>query len=1135
MPDPLDLAVGRFIFADGSRWGTGFLVSNGAVITAGHVADADYGGQGPAAIEFNVPPSDPVTGEIVPSLDIDQYPIDVENITLHYGEYGDDWAVLGMLPNAITGLSAFEAQGDFYRMYSAPSLDDISDVQVTGYGNNVSLPPETNQVQQTHIDSFVGETYLSSTRIYLEYFADTAFNSSGSPVIAPESGVALGTHTTGGCDPPSTGNMGTSFKHADFEAAIQVFPGPDVVYIDAGHPFTPKDGTVYRPFATLADGIAEASPAGILSVVAGTYVEDVAVDKPLTLHLPVGAVAVGGTIETELGGALTIGEDADFAATDMVVGDEGIGSVTQTGGMVAVTNNMVIGGSAGAEGTYRLLGGYLSVFGGLSGGVGTSYFYLDGGVLEVAGLITNLDQFVVGQASGSNSTFSVAGTDEINTAELIVGDAGSGSITQSGGTVTVDSHLLMGALADSEGTYRLSGGSLDVGGSISGGVGASHLYLDGGELTVAGDIMNLTEISIAEAAGSFAALTITDSQYVSVADLIVGDEGTGTLTQTGPGSNVAISNGLVLGGSAGSGGTCRLVNGALAVQGTVMGGPGTSRLIVDSNDFSVDGSILNLDELTIGEAASANVALTIADGDSTQEYNMIVGLAGTAVVTQTGGTNIVENALYIGVECSANAAYHLQGGTLQVNTIHIGLCGYGVFNWSNGQLDPPGGWLTVHVWPGGEFDDNGQPFDGEVIYHDPFDDCNGNGIPDQCDLSCDAPAGECNLPGCGQSQDFNRNGIPDECESAGWRLRADAGPPARRDHATAYDSVRAVTVLFGGRHQGSEYGNDTWEWDGTSWIEVTPPDPENSPPGRQQAAMTYDTGRGVTVLFGGKDASTWKGDTWEWNGSTWTMMHPGDPNGNNAPSPRTAPRMVFDQSRGTIVLFGGYDGGGPSGMYSDLWEWDGNGWTELPSNSGPGGREMHGMAYDTARAKVVVFGGEQGNSQRWRDTWLWDSHDDTWEQGPLGPSKRSNMAMTFDTARKVTLLFGGEDGSIFSGDTWAFDGASWVPLETPVHPSNRTKPFMAYDSARQVCVLFGGCTDTKGLSQETWEFGVSVQGDFDHDGDVDINDFNAFADCILGPREPYGEGCEIVDFDSDEDVDLADFARFQAIFTGSQP
>ena len=68
--------------------------------------------------------------------------------------------------------------------------------------------------------------------------------------------------------------------------------------------------------------------------------------------------------------------------------------------------------------------------------------------------------------------------------------------------------------------------------------------------------------------------------------------------------------------------------------------------------------------------------------------------------------------------------------------------------------------------------------------------------------------------------------------------------------------------------------------------------------------------------------------------------------------------------------------------------------------------------------------------------------------------------------------------------------------------------------------------------------GPGLPGDLDDDGDVDIDDFNTFADCLAGPDvfDPPPD-CNPGDFinadlDGDGDVDLADFARFQEVFTG---
>ncbi len=43
-------------------------------------------------------------------------------------------------------------------------------------------------------------------------------------------------------------------------------------------------------------------------------------------------------------------------------------------------------------------------------------------------------------------------------------------------------------------------------------------------------------------------------------------------------------------------------------------------------------------------------------------------------------------------------------------------------------------------------------------------DCNGNGIDDDCDVTCGAPGTRCDVPGCGLQSDCNGNAVPDDCE-----------------------------------------------------------------------------------------------------------------------------------------------------------------------------------------------------------------------------------------------------------------------------------------------------------------------------------------------------------------------------------
>src|SRR5580704_17181410 len=87
-------------------------------------------------------------------------------------------------------------------------------------------------------------------------------------------------------------------------------------------------------------------------------------------------------------------------------------------------------------------------------------------------------------------------------------------------------------------------------------------------------------------------------------------------------------------------------------------------------------------------------------------------------------------------------------------------------------------------------------------------------------------------------------------QSLNWTQKSPAAsPPVREGHAMAYDSAHGQVVLFGGdTGTVNAFLNDTWVWDGTTWTQKSP---QNSPPARYQHAMAYDSAHGQVVLFGG--------------------------------------------------------------------------------------------------------------------------------------------------------------------------------------------------------------------------------------------------------------------------------------------
>jgi hypothetical protein len=76
---------------------------------------------------------------------------------------------------------------------------------------------------------------------------------------------------------------------------------------------------------------------------------------------------------------------------------------------------------------------------------------------------------------------------------------------------------------------------------------------------------------------------------------------------------------------------------------------------------------------------------------------------------------------------------------------------------------------------------------------------------------------------------------------------------------------------------------------------------------------------------------------------------------------------VVDRDAGSGELFGG---DGENGVLADLWGWDGATWIEIETDDGPPARSRHAMAYDSARDRIVLFGGNQGEyANQWGDTW----------------------------------------------------------------------------------------------------------------------------------------------------------------------
>jgi M6 family metalloprotease-like protein len=189
------------------------------------------------------------------------------------------------------------------------------------------------------------------------------------------------------------------------------------------------------------------------------------------------------------------------------------------------------------------------------------------------------------------------------------------------------------------------------------------------------------------------------------------------------------------------------------------------------------------------------------------------------------------------------------------------------------------------------------------------------------------------------------------------------GPSDRYYTAMAYDPVNEKILLFGGYNNNTDdvYG-DTWLYDPSthSWQEMNPP---SSPPASWAFRASTDTKRKVVVIYA-------PGETWEWNGATWTKTTSSGPDyyyGN----------LAYDPNLQKVIYFGGYQ----DGTYvckNETWTYDGTNWTKLAPANPPGKRCDAVLVYHSRLGKTVLFGGSDEDLNPTEDLWAFDGT--SWEE-----------------------------------------------------------------------------------------------------------------------------------------------------------
>jgi hypothetical protein len=309
-----------------------------------------------------------------------------------------------------------------------------------------------------------------------------------------------------------------------------------------------------------------------------------------------------------------------LAGANQFVGMGGSGQFSHSGGENDFTT-VYLGYGPGDSGTYNLSGtGAMypsSVYVGYSG---TGTFTQTGGnnSIGVFGSTANLE---IGYNSGSKGSYVLSGTSQLVAETEYIGDAGTGSLSQSSGVNSSSQYpelnVTIGNRVGSSGTYSLSGsGVLNAAVSYVG-------YSGTGVFLQSGGTHNVENLFVGYTTSGSGSYFLSGNGVLSAANESLGGlAATGLFQQTG-GINTVAALSINTGGIYFLAGGTLQVNGSLSNAGIFMGGNTSATLNTSSNGIIDLSSGQNMSELSVNVGANSLLVLPTGFNPSTSfaSYN----------------------------------------------------------------------------------------------------------------------------------------------------------------------------------------------------------------------------------------------------------------------------------------------------------------------------------------------------------------------------------------------------------------------------------------------------------------------------------------------------------------------------------
>lgn len=384
----------------------------------------------------------------------------------------------------------------------------------------------------------------------------------------------------------------------------------------------------------------------------------------------------------------------------LFIGDSGNGTLNiESGGRVNVTQDGFLGYLENSNGlaTVSGAGSQWNMQGGLVvGRAGSGTLIIeDGGVVSNQRIGVSPRRALVGWQTGSTGMVTVTGAgSEWNnrTANLDIGNAGSGTLLVENGGVVSSNTGGIGRAATSDGKVTITGSGSEwnsTGAILVGGFGTGTLDIaDGGVLT-----SNSGNIADRDGAMGTVTVTGTDSQWTMTGGLQVGRGGTGILNVED--EAVVTSQGQAFIGRNATGVGTLTVRGTGSEWNTGSGlGNGTALEIGSQGNGTLnleDGGVVNVTRNTsVARNAGSTGAVTVTGAGSqfNNDISLLVGDSGTGTLSvEAGGKVEVAIDGFLGYEAGSNGTATVTGAGSEWNMqdgFVVGLSGSGSLTVSDG-------------------------------------------------------------------------------------------------------------------------------------------------------------------------------------------------------------------------------------------------------------------------------------------------------------------------------------------------------------------------------------------------------------------------------------------------------------------